>query len=930
MLSTKVFKSASNAEKYYQHADYYGAEAKGIWFGSGTKDFNLSSSFEAKTDQGFKDLVNGKMHDGRVIGKLDKDNKKIHRPGVDLTFSSPKSFSIQMHVFGDQQEKAKLDSARMRALTKTLSYIEASGMIYTRKGTDGINKEVVNKLTYALFVHTTNRKLEPQDHVHCLLANATKCTDGKYRTIVWDDLLKQNKFIGQIFRNELALEVQKLGYEIRTTQLSDGSSSFELKHISQKLIDAFSTRRKEIEALFKLYDVKTKEGRDRIVINSREAKRAVPEKVLKETWAKVADFVLKTPDITLDKLSELTTAKVKDYVLEKTRDLLDNTIYKQQIADIKVAKRLSASDIVSMAVKDITYNESVFSKEELSKAALKHSIGEFTIIDINKAIADTLKSKQIIKSDFGNNAYTSKELLQKEQDILRIGKKGLNKSASIINLQVFDKRFAYHEKYSHRGYGLNKEQINAVRHILTSKDKITVIQGLPGVGKSTVLETIYSMSKDKIIALGAAPTASSTKTLQESSQIRSTTLHSFIGQYRGYLEGRGSKDGLMKIQQDFKKSVVFVDEASLVGTRQMHDLLNLSEILKFRVVLIGDTKQLSAVEAGKPFEQMLSVINSVKLTKVIRQKEAQHIKAIENVANNKILESFKIHEQNIKGTTQFVSQAVKQYLSLSEQEQKNTILISPSREHRDKINNLVVKQLVENNKIGQQSYKLDILKAVELKQSDYGFTRNYKEENIIKFNKDYKSIGIKKGDILTIASTHQETNTLLFKKGIRNIRFQLKHNIDYASKLEIFKKATIDIREGIKLRITKNDKGLINSEAVHITKINTHNQTISLKLENNEVITKNINNLKHVDYGYCSTIHSSQGKTTDKLIAAICSHNKLNDQKSWLVSISRHKSSLQIYMQDKEQVQQQLQNNKGIEKSALELKIKSKERQIVL
>jgi conjugative relaxase-like TrwC/TraI family protein len=930
MLSTKVFKSAGNAEKYYQHADYYGAEAKGIWFGSGAEDFKLSGSFEAKIDQGFKDLVNGKMPDGRVIGKLDKNNNKSHRPGVDLTFSSPKSFSIQMHVLGSQEEKAKLDVARMRALTKTLSYIEATGMIYTRKGADGINKEVINKLTYALFVHTTNRKLEPQDHVHCLLANATKCSDGKYRTIVWDELLKQNKFIGQIFRNELALEVKKLGYEIRTTQLSDGSSSFELKHIPQKLIDAFSTRRKEIEALFKFYDVKTKEGRDRIVINSRDAKRTIPEKVLKETWAKVADSVIKTPDQTLDKLSELTTEKVKDYVLEKTRDLLDNTIYKQQIADIKVAKRLSASDIVSMAIKDITYNESVFSKEELSKAALKHSIGEFTIREVDKVITDTLKSKQIIKSDFGNNAYTSKELLQKEQDILKISKRGINKSAAIISPKAFDKRFIYHEKHSIRGYSLNKEQSNAVRYILTSKDQITAIQGLPGVGKSTVLETIYSMSKDKIVALGAAPTASSTKTLQESSQIRSRTLHSFVGQYRGYLEGRGSKDGLMKIQQDFKKSVVFVDEASLVGTRQMHDLLNLSEILKFRVVLIGDTKQLSAVEAGKPFEQMLSVINSVKLTKVIRQKEAQHIKAIENVANNKILESFKIHEQNIKGTKQFISQAVKQYLSLSEQEQKNTILISPSREHRDKINNLVVKQLVENNKIGHQSYKLEILKPVELKQSDYGFTRNYKEKNIIKFNKDYKSIGIKKGDILTIASTHQETNTLLFKKGIRNIRFQLKHNTDYTSKLEIFEKATIDIREGVKLRITKNDQSLINSETVHVNKINTHNNTISLKLENNEVITKNINNLKHVDYGYCSTIHSSQGKTTDKLIAAICLHNKLNDQKSWLVSISRHKSSLQVYMQDKEQIQQQFQNNKGIEKSALDLKIQSKERQLVL
>lgn len=583
-----------------------------------------------------------------------------------------------------------------------------------------------------------------------------------------------------------------------------------------------------------------------------------------------------------------------------------------------------------MSVKDITYNESVFSKEELLKTALKHSISQFTIRDIEGAIADSLRTKQIIKSEFGNNAYTSKELLQKEKDILKISKRGLNKSASIINPKVFDKRFAYHEKQSTRGYNLNNQQINAVRHILTSKDKITAIQGLPGVGKSTVLETVNSMSKGKIMALGAASTASAAKTLEESSQIKSRTLHSFIGKYRGYLEGRGTQQGLIKMQQEFKKSTIFVDEASLVGTRQMYDLLNLSEILKFRVVLIGDTKQLSAVEAGKTFEQMLQVINFVKLTQVIRQKDGEHIKAIENVANNKILESFKIHEQNIKGTSQFVSQAVKQYLSLTDHEQKDTILISPSREHRDKINSLVIKQLFADGRIGERSQTLEVLKPIELKQSDYSFTRSYKEGSIVKFNKDYKSIGIKKGDSLIVASVNQETNTLLFKHGIRNVRFQLKHNIDYTSKLEVFEKATLDIREGVKLRITKNDQDLINSELVHVTKINTHNQTISLRLENNQVVTKDLNTLKHADYGYCSTIHSAQGKTTDKLIAAICSHNKLNDQKSWLVSISRHKSSLQVYMQDKQQVQQQLQSNKGIKKAALDIKAPSKTRQMVL
>ena len=116
MLSTKVFKSSSNAEKYYQYADHYCVKAKGIWFGNGTEDFKLSDSFDIKGDQGFQDLMKGKMLDGRVLGKFNKRGEIIHRPGMDLTFSSPKSFSIQMHVLGDHQIKQKLVRLLCRCL----------------------------------------------------------------------------------------------------------------------------------------------------------------------------------------------------------------------------------------------------------------------------------------------------------------------------------------------------------------------------------------------------------------------------------------------------------------------------------------------------------------------------------------------------------------------------------------------------------------------------------------------------------------------------------------------------------------------------------------------------------------------------------------------------------------------------------------------
>lgn len=913
MLSTKVFSSSTNARNYYSHADYYGAEAKGIWFGKGTEDLNLKTDkpFDAKEDTSFKEILDGIMPNGQQLGNKDIGGDITHRPGADLTFSCPKSLSIQMHIFADKEEKAALQQARMNALKSTLSYIEQSGLIYTRKGKGGSIKEPIHKLTFALFEHTTNRKLEPQDHVHCFLANAIKRKDGKFGSITLDDLFQNTKFIGQIFRNEFALEVQKLGYEIRTTMLKDGSSSFELKDISQNLIDAFSTRRKEIEELCKKYNVTTKEGRDRIVINSREAKQTVPEHKLKEAWHQVADNVEKQKG----KL-DFKSLTVTD-VLDKAADFFDKITYKDKEENKAEEGVYDLYRIARLSLVDISKYNSSFTREELTKRALKYSIGRYSLGEVHNVIGGLIRTKEIIYSS-RHNAFTSMELYEKERYIINVARRGKDTYAALVIRDAFEKRFIAHGQSRVRKYPLNDGQIKAIKHVLTNKSKIMAIQGLPGVGKSTVLEEVRLISRRKVVDLyGAAPTASSAKTLKESSGIESRTLHSFINQYRGFIEGRGTEEGLKKTQKEYKRGIVFVDEASLVGTRQMFDLFKLSEILQFRVVLIGDTKQLAAIEAGKPFEQLLEEIGSAKLNTIVRQKDESHKEAIRLVANNDVLRSFKIHESNIKQSGKlFANEAVKKYISLPKNERDKTILISPTREHRDKINNKIVEQLTKSGELNGKPIAHSTLKQVEMKPGDYNFANSYQKGQIIQFYKDYKSVGIKRGEYLEIKKTNDISNALTFRKGLKTVRFKLNASTDYSNKLEVFEKATLRLAEGTKLSITKNEQSLVNSETATIKNISRINNAITLKLEDSTTRTLPLNNLKHIDYGYCSTIHSSQGKTTDRLIAAICSHKHLNDQKSWLVTISRHKSAVHIYMDDKKEIEKQYEQNKGEVKSA--------------
>ena len=233
-------------------------------------------------------------------------------------------------------------------------------------------------------------------------------------------------FSGKGFRNELAIEVKKLGIKISTKILSDGSSSFELSHIDNKLIDAFSTRRQEIEALCKLYGVTTKEGRDNIVINSRKAKQKIKEETLHKAWHNLVSDVQKELNIeksTEDKLNkkeeELEKIKTEGKIQTKNLTILnkigkfftkdDSAKEIERNIELKSANNLEQNvaesselglkDLVFLCVEDVSTNKSVFSKEELFKKVLKYSIGHYNIEQIQKEMGDLEKEGILIKNE---------------------------------------------------------------------------------------------------------------------------------------------------------------------------------------------------------------------------------------------------------------------------------------------------------------------------------------------------------------------------------------------------------------------------------------------------------------------------------------------------------------------------------------------------
>ncbi len=937
MLTVSPLTSASDALKYYSHGDYYGSEGEGEWYGDGAKKLGLTGEFNAAQDKRFKTVLEGKISEDAPLGRM-KDGKLEHRPGIDMTFGAPKSFSIEVNLNCDEDTKVMLREAKAKAVKTTLDYALEKGYIQIRKGKGGEIKEKVKNGIFALFSHTTNRNLEPHEHIHTLVANAAICEDGKIRSLDFGMLKPGSniiKLLGQVERNELKREITKLdlGYQFRDVILKDGSHSFELSHIPEKLIRAFSTRTKDIEELYEKYNVTTAKGRDNITINSRAAKQKVKKEDLYSCWNNIAKEIL-GKEHSLDKEKPVSNTKKVVRGIDYNSGLKDNSEglisnFKTESNDLNEEK-ITISELAKKCIEDASHKNSTFTHETLAKSILKYSLSlpkSPSINEVEKEINLQIQNGNLIKV---GNLYTTTDLLQKEKMILKTAKLNLGKAKELLKEKYITKEINKYEirnKKNDKFHKFNYSQKAALKYILSSKDNIIAMQGLAGVGKSSILKAVKDISGRKIISIlgfgekykGAAPTASAAKTLETSSAIKSQTLHSFLYKYKGYIEGRGTKESLRALRKIYSKTVIVVDEASLISTNLMSDLTTLREKLNFRLILSGDKSQSGAVEAGKDFEQILKIIPSIKLDKIIRQKNIEHREAVATSSKGEVEKSFSVYDKKIESVgKRIISNVVKKYMELSDENKNKTLLISPTKKVRDKINNKIVKKLSKDKKLGTENYNMQSLRQKDFSLADYNFAKMYSKGDVIKFHNNHKC-GIKKGEYYEVKKSNSLGNNLLLIKDGKEIIFKIKTDTKYNDKLEVFEKRDLQLKQGVKIRFTKNNykHGLINSETAIIDKINNRNITLKLDDGSKKEVIKS--ELKHIDYGYCSTVHSAQGKTYSKTIAAINDNKMLSNQKLWTVIISRHKNDFTAIVHDKNKLKGYIMTNDGKQMSAIDL-----------
>jgi Ti-type conjugative transfer relaxase TraA len=566
---------ADLAREDYYHA---GGEPPGIWHG--TEAERLGVGGEVNREE-FLRLCEGYTKDGKekLVQNAGKDSR---RAGFDLTFSAPKSASV-LWALSDDLTRKEIQDAQREAVKKALDYLEREAG-YTRKGKGGEEHERCN-LLFAMFEHGTSRAQDPHLHTHAVAINTTHREDGTTGALEPKEIFRHKMAAGAVYRAELSAQLEKrLGVEIEQGK----KDTFEIAGVPHALAEEFSKRREVILSAMEKEGAKGAARAAHFTVTTREKKAHVARELLFDEWQEAG----RAHGFSHEKVLAQTLPRLTDRELEK-------------------------SFTAEAAAQKITETQSYFSEKEFVRRVAELCQGRgLGADDVHAAVKKYVTQEAVNLGKWeGEYFYTTKEVIALEEKMLsQVSdlKKSANYSPGTATIAIPS--------------FLNQEQKKALYDITQETASIHAVSGMAGTGKTTLLKTAREFWEAQGYEVrGAALAAVAAKGLEDEAGIKSQTIAKFLmDSERAKDEGNGSTLTA--------KTILVIDEAGMVGTRQMSELVEAVHKSGGKIVLIGDERQLQPIEHGAPFKAIGERIGASTLQDIRRQRDDWARTAAKNFA----------------------------------------------------------------------------------------------------------------------------------------------------------------------------------------------------------------------------------------------------------------------------------------------------------
>ncbi|NBS35503.1 MAG: Ti-type conjugative transfer relaxase TraA [Methylocystaceae bacterium] len=302
---------------------------------------------------------------------------------------------------------------------------------------------------------------------------------------------------------------------------------------------------------------------------------------------------------------------------------------------LEIARENGAKIIAdpTIALDAITRQQATFTRQDLARFIHRHSEGKDQFTEAFNKVLGAPELVDLGKDERGRERFTSRDMVETEARLYRSCDDLSQQTGHRVSDAIRDGALA---RASERGINLSLEQVAAVEHLTSSHD-LGLIIGYAGAGKSTLLgvaKEAWEQAGYRVRGLALSGIAA--ENLELGSGISSRTIASL--EY-------GLSQGRDQISSD---DILVIDEAGMVGLRQMERLTSIAEECGAKIVLIGDPEQLQAIEAGAAFRALAERHNRVEITEVRRQNEDWQREATKDLAKGKVreaLQSYEAHDQ---------------------------------------------------------------------------------------------------------------------------------------------------------------------------------------------------------------------------------------------------------------------------------------------
>lgn len=903
MITARPQKNLAQAKAYFRehlgHGDYYSENqnVRGMWFGQGAARLGLNPG-ETVTEQAFVRLCDNQHP---VTGEqLTVRQRKVRRRIFhDFVVAPPKSVSL-VALVDERIPEAHAASSRI-----ALAQLEL--LVATRVRKDGqVKDRFTGEMVAAEFHHDSARSLDPQQHTHFVIFNATfDVVEKRWKAIETRHIFDALHFLTEVYRNEMRHRLQALGYSLRST-----TEAFEIAGVPDEVIRRFSKGRRAILAESERLEQETQQpvsnNRRGVIaheIRARKLRSLSSTEVRKLQLAQLTSAEVEglkrlrtgrtaessARDSTVSVTTEVVGAQVKPLPVSAPQGVRGGG--DSQVSPISSDEKthpLKPSEAsrcaIDFARDHLFERKSVVARRDLLAEALKHGGDHVTLEGLEAELGR--RTEFLVEGD----SFATKAGLEEERRVIAMVNAGVGRCRPL--------------RPGHRSRNaLTDEQHQALTSLLESPDRVLALRGAAGTGKTEVLREFVTAVTGQHELVVLAPTKSAVKALEAAGVSSPQTVQRFLQQR----------------EAPSHRPVVVVDEAGVLSNAQMLALIQWVDARQGRLLLSGDSRQHASVGAGDALRilERHSALNRIPLRKIQRQTHEEYRVAIADLAEGRGETAVSRLERLgavvvLEGNERF-ERAAEEYVA-SMQAGKTALAVCPTWREVDRLNTEIRSQLQTAGLVARKETMVSAQRSLKWTRAQKRDFTLYQPGHVLNFHRSTKEFQAgASAEVIRAEKDRLVVRLGLYRKAVITRKV-----------LDCF-----DVAEAIPMPLAHNDclliqgnrKGahLLNGQVVTVDRVE---RTGAVRLTNGNTIPPDF---RLFTRGHAMTSQRSQGRTVDHVYVVMNQHSQAANEKALYVGASRGRERVRLFC-DSEDTPWQAAARPGTRLSATEMLQTARER----